>query len=75
MTAHAGTAIHAMRTAQDLTLRQLGALSGTSYSYMSLVERGLRTPTDWWLWSVVTALAKNLHSANTQPRRATGVMS
>ena len=58
--AHAGVAIRAMRKAQDLTLRDLAHMSGTSYAYLSLVERGLRTPSDRWLQEVTTALAKHM---------------
>lgn len=49
-----------MREAQDLTLRDLADLSGTSFAYLSLVERGKRTPTDRWLRAVTDALAKHM---------------
>lgn len=57
---HAGTAIRAMRTATDLTLRDLAALSGTSYGYLAAVERGQRVPTVPWLRDVTDALAEHL---------------
>jgi transcriptional regulator with XRE-family HTH domain len=49
-----------MREAQGLTLRQLADLSDTSYSYLSLVEREERKPTDRWLRDVTDALAKHM---------------
>ena len=55
---HPGTAIRAMREAQGLTLRQLADMSETSFSYLSLVEREKREPTDRWLRDVTDALAK-----------------
>jgi predicted transcriptional regulator len=59
---HPGSAIRAMREAQGLTLRDLADLSDASYSYLSLVERGERTPTDRWLRDVTDALAKHMLS-------------
>ena len=47
-----------MREAQGLTLRQLADMSETSFSYLSLVEREKREPTDRWLRDVTDALAK-----------------
>ena len=58
--AHAGTAIRAMREAQGLTLKQLADLSGTSFSYLSQVEREHRTPTERWLRAVERALARHI---------------
>lgn len=58
--AHAGTAIRAMREAQNLTLRGLAELSGTSHAYLSLVERGEREPSARWLRSVTDALARHM---------------
>ena len=49
-----------MRKAQGLTLRELAHLSGTSYAYLSLVEREMREPSDRWLRSVNEALAKHM---------------
>lgn len=57
---HPGPAIRAMRKAQRLTLRQLADLSDTSYSYLSLVEREERKPTDRWLRDVTDALAAHM---------------
>lgn len=47
-----------MREAQDLSLRELSALSKTSYAYLSLVERGEREPSERWLRAVTEALGK-----------------
>lgn len=60
--AHAGTAIRIVREAQGLSLRELAEGSGTSFSYLSRVERGLLTPTDRWLRSVTDYLAENMHA-------------
>lgn len=49
-----------MRQAQGLSLRQLAALSDTSFSYLALVEREETTPTDRWLRAVTDALAKHM---------------
>lgn len=49
-----------MREAENLTLRQLAEMSGTSYSYLSLVEREETTPTKRWLRSVTDALARHM---------------
>lgn len=49
-----------MRTAQGLSLRDLADMSGTSYAYLSLVERGERIPTDRWLRAVEEALGRHL---------------
>jgi transcriptional regulator with XRE-family HTH domain len=49
-----------MREAQGLTLRQLSDLSGTSFAYLSQVEREKRQPTDRWLRDVTDALAKHM---------------
>lgn len=57
---HPGSAIRAMRTAQDLTGRELAARSGTAPSYLSLVERGRRVPSADWLWRVAGALAEKM---------------
>lgn len=57
---HPGSAIRAMREAQGLTLRQLAERSETSFSYLSLVEREKRIPTDRWLRDVTDALAKHM---------------
>lgn len=51
-----------MREAQGLTLRQLADLSGTSFSYLSQVERGDKAPTRRWLADVTDALARNLRT-------------
>lgn len=58
--AHPGSAIRAMREAQGLTLRDLARLSDTSYAYLSLVERGMREPSDRWLRAVTTALGRHM---------------
>jgi transcriptional regulator with XRE-family HTH domain len=52
-----------MREAQNLSLRDLAEMSGTSYAYLSLVERGARTPTDRWLRAVTDALANHMLGA------------
>lgn len=57
---HPGPAIRAMRQAQGLTLQDLAERAGTSYSYLSQVEREGRTPTDRWLRDVTDALAKHM---------------
>lgn len=57
---HPGPAIRAMREAQDLSLRELADLSDTSFSYLSLVEREKRKPTDGWLRNVTDALANHM---------------
>lgn len=49
-----------MRKAQGLTLVDLATLAGTSYSYLSQVEKEKRTPRDKWLRSVTDALAKHM---------------
>lgn len=49
-----------MREAQELTLRRLAELSGTSFSYLAMVEREKATPTDRWLRDVTDALAKHM---------------
>lgn len=49
-----------MRQAQDLTLRELADLSGTSFSYLAMVEREDSSPTDRWLRDVTDALAKHM---------------
>lgn len=55
-----GSAIRAMRTAQGLSLRQLAELSGTSFAYLSKVERDQRVPTSRWLIAVTDALAQHV---------------
>ena len=61
---HVGRAIRAMRRGQGLTLRQLAESAGCSYAYLSLVERGQRTPSDRWLFWIRQALAwEMLHGA------------
>lgn len=57
---HAGSAIQTLRETQQLSLRQLAALAGTSHSYLSRVERGQRDPSERWLRAVTDALGKNL---------------
>lgn len=49
-----------MRIAQGLSLRALAERSGTSYSYLSLVERGGANPAERWLRDVTDALAKHM---------------
>lgn len=50
-----------MREAQELSLRELARLSGTSPSYLSLVERGIRdNPSERWLRAVTDALGKHM---------------
>lgn len=61
--AHAGTAIRAMRKAQDLSLRDLAALAEVDYSMLSQVERGLKDPSPRWLKAVTDALGKHLGGA------------
>lgn len=57
---HAGTAIRAMRRAQDLSLRDLAALAEVDYSTLSKVERGLVEPSPRWLKAVTDALGRHL---------------
>lgn len=57
---HPGPAIRAMREALGLSLRQLSDTSKTSMSYLSLVERKERVPTERWLRAVEEALAKHM---------------
>jgi transcriptional regulator with XRE-family HTH domain len=52
-----------MRQAEQLSLRGLATLSGTSPSYLSLVERGEREPTRRWLRAVKEALADHMKGA------------
>jgi transcriptional regulator with XRE-family HTH domain len=59
---HAGTTIRITREAQGLSLRDLAERSGTSFSYLSRVERGVNTPTDRWLRDVTRVLANNMHA-------------
>lgn len=51
-----------MREAQGLTLRELASLSGTSFAYLSKVEREQAVPTGRWLRDVVDALAEHVMS-------------
>lgn len=52
-----------MREAQSLSLRKLAEMSGTSFSYLSRVERGLEEPTERWLRAVTEALGKHMAGA------------
>lgn len=62
-TGHAGEAVRIFRTRLGMTLRELAAEAGTSFSYLGQVERGERTPTERWLRDVEAALAKKLGAA------------
>lgn len=57
---HAGTAIRAMRKAQNLSLRELAALAEVDYSTLSKVERGIHDPSPRWLKAVTDALGRHL---------------
>jgi len=52
-----------MREAQGLSIRTLATLAGTSYSYLSRVERGEREPTERWLRDVTEALGRHMAGA------------
>lgn len=52
-----GSAVRAIRESLGLSLAELAERSGRSTSYLGQVERGERTATDEWLWSVKVALA------------------
>lgn len=58
--AHLGTAIRTMRQGAGLSLRTLAEMSGTSYAYLSQVERGQRIPSERWLRDVNETLAAHL---------------
>jgi len=51
-----GTNLKTLRTAQELTLAQLGERTGLSASYLSQVERGVTTPSLTRLTSIAEAL-------------------
>lgn len=57
---HAGTAIRAMRKAQNLSLRELAALAEVDYSTLSKVERGIHDPSPRRLKAVTDALGRHL---------------
>jgi transcriptional regulator with XRE-family HTH domain len=58
-----GTALRVMREAQGLTMRQLAEKAGTTYGYISEVERGEKIPSSRWMRAVLDALAQNLQGA------------
>lgn len=58
--AHAGTAIRSVRQGSGLSIRRLAEMSGTSYAYLSQVERGERTPSERWLRDINETLAAHL---------------
>ena len=49
-----------MREAQDLTLRDLSALSGVSPAHLSRIERGLREPSPATLDAITKALGRHM---------------
>lgn len=55
-----GGAIRTMREAQKLTQRELAALAGTSHSYLSEIENGLKEPTPEIKRRILDALIDNL---------------
>lgn len=55
-----GHAIRAIREEHELSLRELARLSGTNPTYLSQVERGLRTPSKRWLRDVTKALGEHM---------------
>lgn len=57
---HAGNAIKAMREAQGLGINELAGMAGVNASYLSQVERELKSPSKRWLRSVTDALGKHL---------------
>lgn len=61
--AAAGSALRVMREAQGLTMRQLAEKAGTTYGYISEVERGEKVPSKRWMRAVLDALADNLRGA------------
>jgi transcriptional regulator with XRE-family HTH domain len=58
-----GPALRVMRKAQGLTVRQLAEKAGTTYGYISEVERGTKVPSARWMRAVLDALADNLRGA------------
>lgn len=61
--ANAGTALKAMRKAQNLSIRQLAELAEVNATMLSQVERGLRDPSPRWLKAVTDALGKHMAGA------------
>lgn len=58
-----GVTIRRLRTAQDLSLRELAERAGVDYSMLSKVERGLVSPSRRWLKEVAEALGHRLGEA------------
>lgn len=57
---HAGTALRALRKAQNLSLRKVAELAEVDYSTLSKVERGQVEPSARWLKAVTDALGKHI---------------
>lgn len=57
---NAGTAVRAMRKAQNLSIRQLAEMAEVNATMLSQVERGLREPSPRWLKAITDALGRNL---------------
>lgn len=49
-----------MREAQGLGINELAGMAGVNASYLSQVERELKSPSKRWLRSVTDALGKHL---------------
>lgn len=58
--AYTGTALRALRTSQDLSIRELARLAEVNPTMLSQVERGLREPSPRWLKAVTDALGRHL---------------
>lgn len=57
-----GGRLHALRTEQGLTLERLAVMSGLTRGYLSLLERGLKTPSLAALVRIADALQTELNS-------------
>jgi mannose-6-phosphate isomerase-like protein (cupin superfamily) len=66
-----GVRLRSLRTAKGLTLDRLAGLCGLTRGYLSLVERGLKTPSIAALMRVTEALGTDLGSLFDGPRGAT----
>jgi transcriptional regulator with XRE-family HTH domain len=51
-----GQALYRLRRARGLSMRRLDALSGVSYSYLSMLEVGLRSPSPEIIDKIATAM-------------------
>lgn len=56
-----GDAIRGLREELGLTLRELAAAAGVSFSYLAEVERGEKDPHARWLKAVNDALADRMN--------------